>query len=306
MLRWGRSTSAPQRAGCPQALWPGWQKHTLNKPRVGGLTWQPVGCPSEPQPPPAQVVSSAPLSLAHPTSLIGEHQAPRALGLLPGPKVSSSLDGLLPSPSAQGLWEPPSCPKGRKALLWPQGLCPQPLQGRCACHRAVVAILSQQSQDMRDSRGSGQWRGVGGLPSHGASSCRCILGRVEDKTGCGRPALNQGGQGSLGARPSLRRKLPAQARLETQEEVALQGGHPRSKVGAQGWATPPSLRSLGFLFLRKVEISFLDSPVRPTFPLGQAPPLQVPAENHDGRHPTTRVRLLCVRQRGWGEETVSG
>ena len=158
---------------------------------------------------------------------------------------------------------------------------------------------------MRDSRGSGQWRGRGGLPSR-ASSCRCILGRVEDKTGCGHPALNQGSQGSLRACPSLQRKLPAQPRLETQEKVGLQGGHPCGKVGAQGWATPPSLRSLGFLFLRKVEISFLESPVRPTFPLGQAPPLQVPTENHVGCHLVTRGRLLSVLQRGWGEETVSG
>ena len=135
MLRWGRSTSAPQRAG--------WQKHTLNKPRVGGLAWQPVGCLSEPQPPPAQVVSSTPLSPAHPTSLIGDHQAPRALGLLPGPKVSSSPDGLLPSPSAQGLWEPPSCPKRRKALLWPQGLShfSASLQRELLCTQEMSLLL---------------------------------------------------------------------------------------------------------------------------------------------------------------------
>lgn len=214
-----------------------------------------------------------------------------------------------PAPLLRASGSPPTCPKGRKALLWPQGLCAQPLQGHCACHRAVVVIPSQWSQDIRDSRDSGQWWwGAGGavLPSRGASSCCCTLGHVEDKTGCGRPALNQGGQCSLGARPCLRHKLPAQPRLETQEEVALQGGHARGKVGAQGWATPPSLRSLGFIFLRKVEISFLDSPVRPTFPLGQAPPLQVPTENHVGRHPTTHGCLLCVPQREWGEETVSG
>ena len=148
--------------------------------------------------------------------------------------------------------------------------------------------------------------GEGALPAGGASSCCGPLGHVEDKTGCGRPALIQGSQCSLVACPCLRHKLPAQPRLETQEAVGLQGGHPRGKVGAQGWATPPSLRSFGFLFLRKVEISFLDSPVRPTSPLGQAPPLQVPTENHVGRHPTTHGRLLCVPQREGGEETVSG
>ena len=158
--------------------------------------------------------------------------------------------------------------------------------------------------EIQASHGGG--RGEGAQPSGGASSCCGTLGHVEDKTGCWRPALIQGSQCSLGARPCLRHKLPAQPRLETHEEVGLQCGHPRGKVGAQGWATPPSLRSFGFLFLRKVEISFLDSPVRPTSPLGQAPPLQVPTENHVGRHPTTHGRLLCVSQTEGGEETISG
>ena len=214
-----------------------------------------------------------------------------------------------PAPLPRASGSPPTCPKGRKALLWPQGLCAQLLQGHCACHRAVVAIPSQWSQDVGAAEiqaSAGGGRGEGALPSGGASSCCGTLGHVEDKTGCGRPALIQGSQCSLGARPCLRHKLPAQPRLETHEEVGLQCGHPRGKVGAQGWATPPSLRSFGFLFLRKVEISFLDSPVRPTSPLGQAPPLQVPTENHVGRHPTTHGRLLCVSQTEGGEETVSG
>lgn len=68
-----------------------------------------------------------------------------------------------PAPLPRASGSPPTCPKGRKALLWPQGLCAQPLQGHCACHRAVVAIPSQWSQDVRGSRDSGQpWRGAGG------------------------------------------------------------------------------------------------------------------------------------------------
>lgn len=253
--------------------------------------------------------SSASLSPAHPTSLIGTHQAPRALGLLPGPQVSSSPYGLLSGPSAQGLWEPPYLPQREEGpSLAPGPVCPATAGPLCLSqggggHSIPVVPGHTGQQRFRPVVVGG---GGGLLPSRGASSCCCTLGHVEDKTGCGRPALNQGGQCSLGACPCLRHKLPAQPRLETQEEVALQGGHARGKVGAQGWATPPSLRSLGFIFLRKVEISFLDSPVRPTFPLGQAPPLQVPTENHVGRHPTTHGRLLCVPQREWGEETVSG
>ena len=57
------------------------------------------------------------------------------------------------APLPRGSRSPPTCPKGRKTLLWPQGLCAQPLQGLDELvHRIGKVSADAQVTIVRDGR----------------------------------------------------------------------------------------------------------------------------------------------------------